>query len=84
MIQSDLRRAVAALAAQAGDGDWIINSIPSGIESQMLQDALIQDRICILKGQKAFYLAGTSSVQYTESSTRQIKNIFSVSSVPLW
>jgi len=45
---------------QSGDGDWIINSIPSGIESQMLQDALIQDRICILKGQKAFYLAGTS------------------------
>jgi hypothetical protein len=27
MIQSGLRRAVAALAAQAGDGDWIINSI---------------------------------------------------------
>jgi hypothetical protein len=26
----------------------------------MLQDALIQDRISILKGQKAFYLAGTS------------------------
>jgi hypothetical protein len=45
---------------QSGDGDWIINSILSGIESQMLQDALIQDRISVLKGQKAFYLAGTS------------------------
>jgi hypothetical protein len=29
MIQSGLRRAVAASAAQAGDGDWIINSIPT-------------------------------------------------------
>jgi len=45
---------------QSGDGDWIIYSIPSGIESKMLQDALIQGRICVLKGQKAFYLAGTS------------------------
>ena len=45
---------------QSGDGDWIINPIPSGIESQMLQDALIEDRICVFKGQKAFYLAGTS------------------------
>ncbi len=26
MIQSGLRRAVAASSAQAGDGDWIINS----------------------------------------------------------
>jgi len=26
MIQSGLRRAVAASAAQAGEGDWIINS----------------------------------------------------------
>jgi hypothetical protein len=40
--------------------DWIISPIPSGIESQMLQDVLIQGRICVLKGQKAFYLAGTS------------------------
>ncbi len=45
---------------QSGDGDWIMNLIPSGIKSQMLQDALIRDKICVLKGQKAFYLAGTS------------------------
>ena len=31
MIQSGLRLAIAASATQAGDGDWIINSIPSGI-----------------------------------------------------
>jgi hypothetical protein len=30
MIQSGLRLAVAASAAQAGDGDWIITSLPSG------------------------------------------------------
>ena len=29
MIQSGLRRAVAASSAQAGDGDRIINSIPA-------------------------------------------------------
>jgi len=29
MIQSGLRRAVAASAAQAGGGDWIINTIPA-------------------------------------------------------
>ena len=45
---------------QSGDGDWIINPIPSGIESQMLREALIQYRMCVLKGQKAFHLAGTS------------------------
>jgi hypothetical protein len=43
MIQSRHRR------------DWIINPIPSGIESQMLQDALIQGRICASKGHKGFY-----------------------------
>ena len=31
MIQSGLRRAVAASAAQAGEDDWITNSHPSGI-----------------------------------------------------
>jgi len=31
MIQSGLRRAVAASAAQAGDGDWIINSLRAGL-----------------------------------------------------
>ena len=30
LIQSGFRRAVAASAAQAGDGDWIINSLPAG------------------------------------------------------
>jgi hypothetical protein len=61
---------------QSGDGDWIINSIPSGIESQMPQDAPLHNRMCFLKGQKAFYLAGISPPNK--------KNIFSVSSVPLW
>ena len=50
MIQLGLRRAAAASAAQAGDGDWIINTIPSGIESQKLQETLIQGRISVLKG----------------------------------
>ena len=45
---------------QSGDGDWIINHIPSGIESQVLQDALIQHRTGVLNGPRAFYLAGTS------------------------
>jgi len=31
MIQSGLRRAVVASAAQAGDGDWIINSLRAGL-----------------------------------------------------
>ena len=39
MIQSGLRRAVAASAAQAGDDDWIISSIPgyrqAGLWSQI-------------------------------------------------
>jgi len=30
---------------QSGDGDWIINPIPLGTESQMLKGALIEDRI---------------------------------------
>jgi len=30
LIQSGLRRAAAASAAQAGDGDWIKNSLPAG------------------------------------------------------
>jgi hypothetical protein len=40
--------------------DWIINPIPSGIESQVLQGALTQDKVSVLKGQKAFSLAGIS------------------------
>ena len=45
MIQSRQRR------------DWIINSLPSGIESQTPYGALTQDRISVLKRQKTFYLA---------------------------
>jgi hypothetical protein len=45
---------------QSGDGDWIINRIPSGIESQVLKDALIQHRVGVLNGQTPFYLAGIS------------------------
>ena len=67
------------LMIQSGDGDWIINSMlfgrPSGIESQKLQDTPIQGRICVLKGQKVFIW---------RVPPRQIKNVFSVSSVPLW
>ena len=46
---------------QSGDGDWIINLIPPGTESQALKDALIQHSISVLNGQRAFYLAGTST-----------------------
>ena len=49
MIQSGLRRAVAASAAQAGDGDWIINSIPLGIGSQTRKATQTHDRISFLK-----------------------------------
>jgi len=69
MIQSRQRR----------DGDWVINSLPtgrlSGIESQRLQDTLIQGSICVLKGRKVFIW---------RVPPRQIKRGFSVSSVPLW
>ncbi len=45
MIQSGLRSAVAASAAQAGDGDWIIDSLPagrpSGTESGVLLVVLV-------------------------------------------
>ena len=57
MIQPGLRRAVAASAAQAGDDDWIINSIPLGIELQASKAALVQGRISLLKASKAFYLS---------------------------
>ena len=67
MIQSGLRRAVAASAAQAGDGDWIINLIPAyrqaglrELNHRRVQDTLIQLWIRVLKGQEAFYLAGIS------------------------
>jgi hypothetical protein len=53
---------------QSGDGDWIINPIPLGIESQVLKGALIQDRIQVLKGQNAFYLASTSPPNKNMSS----------------
>ena len=92
MIQSGLRRAVAASAAQAGDGDCIITSLPagsrSGIESQMLQDTLIQDRMYVLKGRKVFIsrvpFRLTQGRERGRTAPRQIKKVFSVSSVPLW
>ena len=49
MIQSGLRRAVAASAAQAGDDDWIINSIALAIESQTPKTALKRDRVSFLE-----------------------------------
>ena len=42
---------------QSGGGDWIINSLPSGIESQTPYGALTQDRISVLKRKKTFDLA---------------------------
>jgi hypothetical protein len=48
---------------QSGDGDWIINRIPPGIESQAVKDALIQHSIGVLNGQRAFYLAAVSMVE---------------------
>ena len=70
---------------QSGDGDWIIYPIPSGIESQMLQDTLIQDRMCVLKGQKVFIwrvpFRLTQGRERGRTAPRQIKK-YSVSSVP--
>jgi hypothetical protein len=83
MIQSGLRRAAAASAAQAGDGDWIINhpcllaGRRSRIESEMPQDTLIQGRVCILKREMAFYLP-------REDPGTNKKGIFSVTSVSPW
>ncbi len=57
---------------QSGDGDWIINPRPSGIGSQLLQDALMRHGVGVLKGQKAFVW---------RVPPRQTKNFFSVLSV---
>jgi len=46
MIQSGLRRAVAASAAQAGEGDWIINSLPEGRPSGTDSDSVSWQSYC--------------------------------------
>jgi hypothetical protein len=61
---------------QSGGGDWIINSLPSGIESQTPYGALRQDRISVLKRQKTFYLL--------RLNRNKSKKYFSVPSVTLW
>ena len=45
---------------QSGDGDWIINPIPIGVEFQTSRTALILDWLSVLEAEKAFDLAGTS------------------------
>jgi len=75
MIKSGLRRAVAASAAQPGDGDWIINPIPSGTESETLLVALVHRNRAYWKGRTLFVW---------RVPRRQTKNPFSVSPVPLW
>ena len=41
------------LMIQSRDGDWIINSIPSGTETQTFYGALTRDEVCFLNGLKA-------------------------------
>jgi len=66
MIQSGLRRAVAASAAQAGDDDRIINSILAyrqrtfGNRNTNGLGALVLDRASMLKKQEVLHLAGSS------------------------
>ena len=43
---------------QSGDGDWIINLLPSGIESQMPQGVLIQHGFGFLKEKGLFIWRG--------------------------
>ena len=73
LIQSGLRRAVAASAAQAGDGDWIKNSILSGRRPKPLDGYGTYDEVCIERTE-TFLFGGIS---------RQTKNAFSASSAPL-
>ena len=62
MIQSGLRRAVAASAAQAGDGDWIKN--PSlREEDRSLLMAMAPIMRLALKGRKPFCLAVSPAKQ---------------------
>ena len=70
MIQSGLRRAVAASAAQAGDGDWIKNSIPSGRRPKPL-DGYGTDYEACIERTETFLFGGIS---------RQTKKTFSASS----
>jgi len=60
---------------QSGDGDWIINSIPSGNESGPLLAALVHRDSVYWKDRKLFAW---------RVPPRQAKNLFSVSPVPLW
>jgi hypothetical protein len=76
LIQSGLRRAVAASAAQAGDRDWIKNSLPvgrpAGRRSKPLDGRGTYYEACIEKMET--FLFGSIS--------RQTKNAFSASSAP--
>ena len=72
MIQSGLRCAVAASAAQAGDGDWIKTSIPSGRRLKPPDGYGTYDEACIERTE-TFLFGGIS---------RQSKNAFSASSAP--
>jgi hypothetical protein len=77
LIQSGLRRAVAASAAQAGDDDWIKNSLPVGRPSVRRPKPLdgygTYDGACIERTETLLF-GGIS---------RQTKNAFSASSAPL-
>ena len=52
------------LLARRGDGDWIRNSHPSGIDSRLRSMAIGLQKMCVLTRKRAFYLA---------ASHRQIK-----------
>jgi hypothetical protein len=48
---------------QSGEGDWIIDSIPSGTESGALLVDLVHRKWGLLEGQNAFCLAAVSAVE---------------------
>jgi hypothetical protein len=77
MIPSGLRLAAAASAAQAGEGDWIKNSLPAGRPSGRRPKPLdgygTYDEACIERTETLLF-GGIS---------RQTKDAFFASSAPL-
>ena len=77
MIPSGLRLAAAASAAQAGEGDWIKNSLPAGRPSGRRPKPLdgygTYDEACI-ESTETLLFGGIS---------RQTKDAFFASSAPL-
>ena len=81
MILSGLRRAIAASAAQAGDGDWIRNSLPSELRSSLFIGYGRYDELS-MRTTGTFLFGGISSENNSEPSVRQTKTFSSASSLP--